>query len=123
MGRRRLSAARLFLSALVPVRNEYRGLAVYNAVMPFRGPGSPGGGKKPGGKMPPPEDTLEEPKYLKALGDEQKTVSVKLVDGEVVRGWIEYYDKNMLRLTREGAPNLFIFKHDIVYIAEEGKRK
>ena len=79
--------------------------------------------KKGGGRMPPPEDTLEEPKYLKDLGEQQKTVSIKLVGGEVVRGWIEYYDKNMLRLTREGAPNLFIFKHDIMYIAEEGKRK
>jgi hypothetical protein len=30
----------------------------------------------------------------------------------------------MIRLTREDAPNLFIFKHDIVYIAEDsGKRK
>jgi len=27
-------------------------------------------------------------------------------------------------LTREGAPNLFIFKHEIMYIAEDGgKRK
>ena len=48
----------------------------------------------------------------------------RLADGEVVRGWIEYYDRNMVRLTREGAPNLFIFKHDIMYIAEDtGKRK
>jgi hypothetical protein len=30
----------------------------------------------------------------------------------------------MVRLTREGAPNLFIFKHDIMYISEEpAKRK
>jgi host factor-I protein len=95
---------------------------VYNARMPFRGPGTPGGMKK-GGKAPPPEDTLEEPKYLKALGEQQQVVKIKLVDGEVVQGWIEYYDKNMLRLTREGAPNLFIFKHDIMYIAEEPTRK
>jgi hypothetical protein len=25
----------------------------------------------------------------------------------------------MVRLTRDGAPNLFIFKHDISYIAED----
>ena len=50
-------------------------------------------------------------------------MSVKLVDGEVVRGWIEYYDRNMIRLTREGAPNLFIFKHEIMYIAEGGGRE
>jgi len=73
--------------------------------------------------MPPPEDTFEEAKYLKSIGEQQKTVTLKLVDGEVVQGWIEYYDKNMLRLTREGAPNLFIFKHDIMYIAEEPARK
>ena len=47
-------------------------------------------------------------------------MQVKLRDGEVVRGWIEYYDKNMIRLTREDAPNLFIFKHEIMYIAEDG---
>jgi len=73
--------------------------------------------------MPPPEETFEEAAFLKSLGENQKLVSVKLFDGEVVRGWIEYYDKNMIRLTREGAPNLFIFKHEIMYIAEEGARR
>jgi hypothetical protein len=29
----------------------------------------------------------------------------------------------MVRLTREGAPNLFIFKHDIMYIAEEAAKR
>ena len=70
------------------------------------------------GKTPPPEETFEEAAYLKALGEKQKLVSIKLQGGEVVRGWIEYYDRNMLRLTREGAPNLFIFKSEIMYIAE-----
>ena len=39
----------------------------------------------------------------------------------MVHGWIEYYDRNMVRLTREGGPNLFIFKHEIMYIAEDGR--
>jgi host factor-I protein len=52
------------------------------------------------------------------VGDKQKQVQIKLADGEMVEGWIEYYDKNMLRVTRESQPNLFIFKHDIVYIEE-----
>ncbi len=68
----------------------------------------------------PPEDTHQEAAYLKSLGENQKPVRVKLLDGEVVRGWIEYYDRRMIRLTRDGAPNLFIYKHDIAYIAEEG---
>lgn len=75
------------------------------------------------GKTPPPDDTHQEAAYLKALGEKQAPVSIKLLDGEIVRGWIEYYDRRMVRLTREGAPNLFIFKHDIAYIAEEGVGK
>ena len=43
---------------------------------------------------------------------------VKLVDGEEVTGTIEYYDHSFIRLTRESAPNLFIFKHDIKYLVE-----
>jgi host factor-I protein len=86
--------------------------------MAFRIPGISNPLKK--AKAPPPEDTFEEAAYLKLLGEKQKPVQVKLLDGEVVRGWIEYYDKAMIRLTREGAPNLFIFKHEIMYIAEDG---
>src|SRR6266496_2321977 len=96
---------------------------VYNACMSFRAlQGNTNAAKR--SRTPPPEDTFEEAAFLKLLGEKQKPVSVKLMDGQVVHGWIEYYDKNMVRLTREGAPNLFIFKHEIMYIAEDGgKRK
>ena len=93
---------------------------VYNVVMPLQSPMAPMH-KKP--KNPPPDETFLEAAYLKALGEKQKPVSVKLMDGQTVSGWIEYYDKNMVRLTREGAPNLFIFKHEIMYIAEDGGRR
>jgi len=97
-------------------------LFVYNVCMPLRAPqGNPKVVKH--SRTPPPEDTFEEPAYLKALGEKQKAVSLKLMDGQTVSGWIEYYDKNMVRLTREGAPNLFIFKHEIMYIAEDGGRR
>ena len=90
--------------------------------MPFHTSGNQNSTRK--GKAPPPEETFEEAAYLKALGEKQKPVSVKLMDGEVVRGWIEYYDKKMVRLTRDEGPNLFIFKHEIMYIAEDlAKRK
>ena len=71
------------------------------------------------GRTPPPEDTHREAAYLKLLGEKQLPVHIKLLDGSVLEGWIEYYDRRMVRLTREGAPNLFIFKHDIAYIAED----
>lgn len=50
-------------------------------------------------------------------------VTIKLRDGETVRGWIEYFDDGMLRLTREGKPNLFIYKHQIRTITESGRRR
>ena len=89
--------------------------------MSFRVPGVPHPPKK--GKVPPPEETFEEASYLKSLGEKQRPVTIKLLDGEVIKGWIEYYDKNMVRVTREGAPNLFIFKHQIMYIAEDAARR
>jgi len=78
---------------------------------------------RPPKNPPPPDDTHQEAAYLKMLGEEQRPVSVKLLDGSVVRGWIEYYDRRMVRLTRDGAPNLFIFKHEIAYIAEDAARQ
>jgi host factor-I protein len=66
------------------------------------------------------EQTLEEVRYLKQLIEDATPVRVKLTDGEEVTGTIEYYDHSFIRLTREGAPNLFIFKHDIKYLLELG---
>lgn len=71
-------------------------------------------------KVAPPDSTNHEVAYLKSLTEKQQPVIIKLVDGQIVRGWIEYYDRNMLRLTREGEPNLFIFKHQIRYLEESG---
>ena len=89
--------------------------------MPFRAQGTANPAKH--SRTPPPEETFEEANFLKTLGEKQKPVTVKLMDGQMVSGWIEYYDKHMVRLTREGAPNLFIFKHEVMYIAEEGGKK
>jgi host factor-I protein len=90
--------------------------------MPFHERGSSGRPRK-GKPAPTPSETSQEASYLKGLGEKQKPVRVKLTDGELVEGWIEYYDKHMVRLTRQDKPNLFIFKHDIVYISEDGGRK
>jgi len=74
-------------------------------------------------KTPPPGETGQENLYLRSLSERQVIVSVKLRDGETVRGWIEYFDDTMLRLTRENQPNLFIYKHQIRTISEVGRKK
>jgi sRNA-binding regulator protein Hfq len=66
----------------------------------------------------PPEQTFEEIKYLKHLIDKKIPVCVKLSDNEIVKGVVEYYDQRFIRITRTGAPNLFVFKHDIKYLYE-----
>ncbi len=65
-----------------------------------------------------PEQTFEEVKYLKRLIEEHRTVRVKLSDNQEVEGVDEFYDTNFIRLTREGEPNLFLYKHDIKYLYE-----
>src|SRR5579872_1002793 len=74
-------------------------------------------------KTPPPGETGQEALYLKSLSDRQVPVAVKLRGGDTVRGWIEYFDDGMVRLTRDGKPNLFIYKHQIETITESGKRR
>ena len=71
-------------------------------------------------KSPPSGETGQEALYLKSLSERQVQVTVKLRDGEAVNGWIEYFDDMMVRLTREGKPNLFIFKTQIRTITEAG---
>lgn len=69
-------------------------------------------------KGAPSSETGQEALYLKSLSDRQISVTIKLRDGEQVNGWIEYFDDGMLRLTREGRPNLFIYKAQIRTITE-----
>src|SRR3984885_4137789 len=82
---------------------------------------TPGGSRKRQ-KSPPLGETGQESLYLRFLSEKQVTVTVKLRDGESVSGWIEYFDDRMIRLTREGRPNLFIYKQQIRTITEQGRR-
>ncbi len=69
-------------------------------------------------KNAPAGETGQEALYLKSLSERQVAVTIKLRDGEQVGGWIEYFDDMMVRLTREGKPNLFIYKTQIRTITE-----
>jgi host factor-I protein len=69
-------------------------------------------------KGTPTGETGQEALYLKSLSERQVQVAIKMRDGETVTGWIEYFDDMMLRLTREGKPNLFIYKTQIRTITE-----
>jgi host factor-I protein len=70
-------------------------------------------------KTKAPEQTFEEVKYLRQLIADQVPVRIRLSSDEEVAGVIEFFDTNFIRVTREGEPNLFLFKHDIKYLYED----
>ena len=47
--------------------------------------------------------------------------AVVMADGEVLRGTVEWYDRDCIKLTRVGNPNLLIFKQAIKYVYKEGE--
>lgn len=68
-------------------------------------------------KTKAPDQTFEEAKFLRHLIENQILVRVRLRDNQEVEGLIEFFDQSFIRITREGKPNLFLFKHDIKYLA------
>ena len=66
-----------------------------------------------------PETTFRETEYIDRLSRSRTPIIVKLIDGEEVRGWIEYYDKDIIRITRDTQPNLFIYKNRVKYLYED----
>ncbi len=74
-------------------------------------------------KQSPPEQTnAEEFYYLKQMAARTPMVVV-LTTGDELRGTIEWYDKNSLKLNRQREPNLMILKHNIRYMFKEEELK
>ena len=67
-------------------------------------------------KMHPPTDTHAESYYYLKQMNKKIPVAVVLADGEVLKGSIEWYDRNCIKLTRLEDPNLLIYKANIKYI-------
>jgi host factor-I protein len=71
-------------------------------------------------QVPPEQTNAENYYYLKQMGAKTPMV-VLLTDGEEIRGWIEWYDKNCLKINRDRGPNLLIPKHSIKYLYKENE--
>jgi sRNA-binding regulator protein Hfq len=71
-----------------------------------------------GGPRPtsPSEQTNAENFYYLKQMQLKTSMSIVLRDGEVLKGVIEWYDKDCLKVNREGAPNLVVFKSNIKYM-------
>ncbi len=60
--------------------------------------------------------------YLKQMNKKTPMVLV-LTDGENLEGQIEWYDRYCLKLTRQGVPNLLVYKSSIKYMYKTNTRK
>jgi len=78
-------------------------------------------GPLPSKKPAPPEITHAENLYWVKQMQSRTPMIVVLDSGEELRGFIEWYDRDCIKLTREGAPNLMLFKRFIKYVYKDGE--
>lgn len=77
-------------------------------------------GAKPARRRPvPPEQTNAEAFYYVKQMNNKTPMVVVLADGEQIRGVIEWYDKNCLKVNRTDKPNLLVMKHTVKYMYKE----
>ena len=71
--------------------------------------------------MPPADATGEEGEYLARLREKRTPVAVEMIDGQVFRGVIEYYDRDVIKVNRPqgGGPNVFVRKKHVRSVQEE----
>jgi sRNA-binding regulator protein Hfq len=70
-------------------------------------------------KQVPAEQTNAESYYYLKQMQGRTSMVVVLTDGTELIGWIEWYDKNCIKLNRTDAPNLLLFKHSIKFMFKE----
>jgi host factor-I protein len=104
---------KLFRPNLTEVKEPYP----VRASQPNGQPSGPMARKKPA----PPEQTHAENFYYVKQMQSRNPVAVVLNDGEVLRGTVEWYDRDCIKLTRYGTPNLLIYKHSIKYLYKDGE--
>jgi sRNA-binding regulator protein Hfq len=75
----------------------------------------------PAKKTAPTEQTNAENFYYQKQMQTKTPMVVVLRDGEEVHGYIEWYDKQCIKLNRNGAPNLMIYKPAIKYMFKESE--
>ncbi|HEV2388127.1 MAG TPA: RNA chaperone Hfq [Candidatus Acidoferrales bacterium] len=71
---------------------------------------------QPRKKPAPPEQTHAENFYFVKQMQARTPMTVVMTDGEVLNGTVEWYDRDCIKLTRYGSPNLMVYKHSIKYM-------
>jgi host factor-I protein len=67
-------------------------------------------------KAHPGYDTHAENYYYLKQMNKKIPMAVIFDDGDRVEGYVEWYDRDCIKLNRNNAPNLLIYKHAIKYL-------
>ena len=70
----------------------------------------------------PEQTNAESFYYLKQMKNKTSMVLIT-TDGEELRGNIEWYDRNSIKINRNSGGNLLIFKHSIRYMYKEDEEE
>lgn len=79
--------------------------------------------ESPKKKIHPPSETFAENYYYLKQMNKKTPMAVVFEDGETIEGYIEWYDRNCIKLNRDKAPNLLIFKNRIKYLYKLNDKK
>jgi sRNA-binding regulator protein Hfq len=74
-------------------------------------------------KVHPSYETHAENYYYLKQMNKKTRMAVVFADGEVMQGYIEWYDRNCFKLNRDDAPNLLVYKTNIKYLYKVGDVK
>jgi host factor-I protein len=69
-------------------------------------------------QVPPDQTNAENFYYVKQMQSKTPMI-ITLKDGEVLKGVIEWYDRGCLKVNREGAPNVLLYKNNIKYMSKD----
>jgi hypothetical protein len=69
---------------------------------------------------PPDQTNAESNYYIKQMANKTRMVIV-LKDGEELRGTIEWYDRDALKVHRPDAPNILLMKDNVKYMFKENE--
>jgi sRNA-binding regulator protein Hfq len=75
----------------------------------------------PSRKNVPSEQTNAENFYYQKQMQGRTPMVIVLRDGEQIHGVIEWYDKNCIKLVRNGHPNVMVYKPSIKYMYKESE--
>jgi RNA chaperone Hfq len=105
-------------SPFIPSERETPPPTQHSGPAPQQAHGRPQDGSHRRRQVPPENTSAEAFYYVKQMNNRTPMVVV-LDNGNNLRGHIEWYDRGCIKVNREGAPNLLVYKHAIKYMYKQ----